>query len=86
MSVGARGWVGGGARSNPHIDLYLSQIPRENIIERTDLERGMPFTPALPTPLVPEASGKSVLWAQSDENEVANWDFHFLFQFGPSIT
>lgn len=62
MGAGARGWVGGHL-SNPHIDLYLSQIPRENIIQRTDLEQGIPFTPALPTLLlvkfsVPEVSGK----------------------------
>lgn len=31
---------------------------------------------------VPEDSGKSILWAQSDENEVGNWEFLFLFQCG----
>lgn len=46
MSAGAIGW-GRGHRSNPHIDLYLSQIPRERIIQRTGPEQGVQFTPAL---------------------------------------
>lgn len=46
MSAGAIGW-GRGHRSNPHSDLYLSQIPRERIIQRTGPEQGVQFTPAL---------------------------------------
>lgn len=46
MSAGARGW-GGGHSSKPHIDRYLSQIPRERIMRRTGPGQGVQFTPAL---------------------------------------
>lgn len=46
--------VGKAHGSSPHIDLYLSHIPRERIVRRTGLGQAAQFTPALT--LMPEIS------------------------------